>query len=166
MKLRYRPGGGLCPRTPCGGRLIVFKWPERSHRQNSLRRHCKFLSQRKEFTETFSAFIGLIKFESFQIIIRKKFINSCQICSIFRIFFFEKIDFLAKNNVDIFENSIHFLILCIVWKNETSLPSGGPLPPGPPAGRVIAFKWPGRSPPKKTLATPLNYIQWLENKKI
>ena len=26
MKLRYRPGG-LRPRTPCGGRMIAFKWP-------------------------------------------------------------------------------------------------------------------------------------------
>ena len=49
-------------------------------------------------------------------------------------FFLEKIDFLGKKNVDIFENSIHFLILCIVLKNEISLPSGGPSPPGPPAG--------------------------------
>ena len=28
MKLRYRPGG-LRPRTPCGGRVIAFKWPGR-----------------------------------------------------------------------------------------------------------------------------------------
>ena len=49
----------------------------------------------------------------------------------------------------IFENSIHFLILCIVWKNETSLPSGGPSLPDPLRGRVIAFKWPGRPPPEK-----------------
>ena len=30
MKLRYRPRG-LRPRTPCGGRAIVFKWPGRPH---------------------------------------------------------------------------------------------------------------------------------------
>ena len=29
-------------------------------------------------------------------------------------FFLEKIDFLGKKNIDIFENSIHFLILGIV----------------------------------------------------
>ena len=66
-------------------------------------------------------------------------------------FFLEKNKFLGKKNIDIFENSIHFLILCILWKNETSLPSGGPSPPPrtPCGGRVIAFKWPGRSPPRK-----------------
>ena len=35
-------------------------------------------------------------------------------------FFLGKIDFLGKKNVDIFDNSIHFLILCIVFKNEIS----------------------------------------------
>ena len=47
--------------------------------------------------------------------------------------FLEKVEFWGKKNVDIFENSIHFLILCIVLKNEISLPSGGPLHLGPPA---------------------------------
>ena len=63
--------------------------------------------------------------------------------------FFRKKDILGKKNVDIFENSIHFLILCIVLKNVISLPSGGPSPPDPLRGRMIAFKWPGRPPPKK-----------------
>ena len=36
------------------------------------------------------------------------------------------------------------------FKNETSLPSGGPSPPDPlREGGVIAFKWPDRSPPRK-----------------
>ena len=33
MKLRYRPGG-LRPLTPCGGRVIAFKWPGRPPRKN------------------------------------------------------------------------------------------------------------------------------------
>ena len=47
--------------------------------------------------------------------------------------------------MDSFSNTLHHL------KNETSLPSGGPSPPGPPARweRVIAFKWPERPPPRK-----------------
>ena len=65
-------------------------------------------------------------------------------------FFLEKIDFLGKKNVYIFENRIHFLILCIVFKNEISLPSGGgDSPPTTCGGRVIAFKWPGSPPPRK-----------------
>ena len=65
-------------------------------------------------------------------------------------FFIEKIDFCARK-IEIFENSIHFLILCLVWINKTSLPSGGPSPPPrtPCGGRVIAFQWPGRSPPPR-----------------
>ena len=35
-------------------------------------------------------------------------------------FFLEKNRFLGKKNVDMFENSIHFLILCIVLTNETT----------------------------------------------
>ena len=39
MKLRYGPGR-LRPRTPCGGRVIAFKWPERSPPpKKSRRRH-------------------------------------------------------------------------------------------------------------------------------
>ena len=60
-------------------------------------------------------------------------------------FFLGKIEFLDKKNVYIFENSSHFLILCIVLQNETSLLSGGLRPR---TRRVIAFKWPGR-PPRK-----------------
>ena len=51
----------------------------------------------------------------------------------FGIFSLEKMDFLARKNGDIFEKWVHFLILWIVFKNETSLPSEGPSPPGPPA---------------------------------
>ena len=58
-------------------------------------------------------------------------------------FFLEKIYFLAKKNVDIFENSIYFLILCIVLKNETSLPSLERSPRTPCMGRLIAFNWRG-----------------------
>ena len=59
-------------------------------------------------------------------------------------------DFSGKKNVDIFEKWIHFLILWIVLKNETSLQSGGLRPRTPcGGGRVIAFKWPGRPPPPK-----------------
>ena len=68
-----------------------------------------------------------------------------------------KMNFSGKKNVDIFEKWIHFLILCIVLKNETSLPSGGGLCPRTPCGgRVIAIMWPGRPPPRKNfLAKPL-----------
>ena len=68
--------------------------------------------------------------------------------------------FLGKKNVDIFENSIHFRILCIVWKNETSLPSGGPSPPVLPAGARDSFLVAGASPPpeKKIMATPLETL--------
>ena len=127
------PSGGLRSRTPCGGRLIVFKWPERSPRKNSFRLHCKFLDQIREFTENFSGFIGFKKFENFQIIIRKNSYIPVKYVQFFE-FFLRKNRFFGKKNVDIFENLIHFLILCIVWKNETSLPSGGPSPPGTPAG--------------------------------
>ena len=100
--------GGLRHRTPCGGRLMVFKWPQRCPRKKSFRRHCKFLNQIREFTEIFSVFIGFIIFESFQIIIRKKFINSCQICSIFRRFFgHEKCLYFWK--LDSFSNTLHRL---------------------------------------------------------
>ena len=46
-------------------------------------------------------------------------------------FFLEKNRFFGQEKYDIFENSIHFLILCIVFKNEISLPFGGPSPPDP-----------------------------------
>ena len=39
----------------------------------------------------------------------------------FLAFFLEKMDFSGKKNVDIFEKWIHFLILWLVLKNETSL---------------------------------------------
>ena len=64
-------------------------------------------------------------------------------------------DFSARKMLH-FEKWIHFLILWIVWKNKTSLPSEGPSPPGPPAGRVIAFQWMGRPPPlEKIPSMPL-----------
>ena len=113
MKLRYG-ARGLRPRTLCLGRLIVFKWPERSTRKNSLRSYCKFLNEReRQLTELFCGFIGFIKFENLQIIIRKnhKFLSNM---FNFSNFFLEKIDFWGKKNVDIFENSIYFLMLCIV----------------------------------------------------
>ena len=65
------PSGAFAPRTPCGGRLIVFSWLERSSRKNSRRRHCKLLNQIMEFTKNFSGFKGFIKFENYQIIFRK-----------------------------------------------------------------------------------------------
>ena len=73
-------------------------------------------------------------------------------------FFLGKIDSCGKNNIDIFENSIHFQIPIIVLKNETSLPSGGAFAPPRTlcGGSVVGFMWPGR-PPKKLLATPLAY---------
>ena len=81
-------------------------------------------------------------------------------------------DFWGKKNVAIFENSIHFLILCIVLKNETSLPSGGLRPRTPCGGLVMAFKWPGRPPPRKNPGDateirdcsnlPVNFVLTLE----
>ena len=63
-------------------------------------------------------------------------------------FFLEKIDILGKKNGDIFENSIHFLILCIVWKMKLGYRPGAFAPPDPLPGARIAFKWPGL-PPRK-----------------
>ena len=57
-------------------------------------------------------------------------------------FFLEKMDFFARKNVAIFEKWIHFLILCTVLKNETSLPSGGLRPWTPCVERLIVFTWP------------------------
>ena len=66
-------------------------------------------------------------------------------------FFLEKMDFSGKK----------ILLLSKNVKHETSPTSGGPSPPGPPAGGgVIAFKWPDRPPPEKILTTPLNRDQW------
>ena len=127
------PSCGLRFRTPCGGRLIALKWPGRSSPKNSWRRHCKFLNQIIELTENFSGFIGLIKFENFQIIIRKNSEIPIKYVRFFEIFLMKN-RFFGQENVDIFENSIHFLILCIVLKNETSLPSGGLRPPDPLRG--------------------------------
>ena len=45
-------------------------------------------------------------------------------------------DFSGKKNVDIFEKWIHFLILEIIFKNDTSQTFGGLSPPGPPAGAL------------------------------
>ena len=57
-------------------------------------------------------------------------------------------DFSGKKNVDILEKRIDFLILLIVLKNETSVPSGGePSPLDPPGGGVQVA---GASPPKKS----------------
>ena len=72
-------------------------------------------------------------------------------------FHFSKV-FVEKNGFFGQEKWIHFLILWIVLKNETSLPSRGPSHPDPQRGArdslyvVRAFPPP---PPKKILATPL-----------
>ena len=65
-------------------------------------------------------------------------------------FFLEKMDISGKQNVDIFEKWIHFLILWIVLEMKLRYRPGGPSPPDPLRGRVIAFKWPGRPPWKKS----------------
>ena len=88
-----------------------------------------------EFTENFSDSIGFIKIENFQIIIRKNpEIPAKYLSSIFLKFFLGKIDFLDTKNVNIFENSIHFLILCIVLKMKLRYLPGGPRPRTPAGG--------------------------------
>ena len=71
----------------------------------------------------------------------------------FRNFVEKKMDFSGQKDIDIFEKRIHFLILCIVLKNETSLTSGGGgLRPPDPLRRArdslyVAGAFP--SPPEK-----------------
>ena len=71
-------------------------------------------------------------------------------------FSLEKMDFLARKNVAIFEKWIHFLRLWIVFKNETSLPSGGPSPPDP-----LRWRLPSRFP-----LIPLNQYPGADNVRI
>ena len=49
-------------------------------------------------------------------------------------FFLEKVDLLRKKNVALFENSIKFLILCIVEKKFATVRGAFAPPPGPPVG--------------------------------
>ena len=71
----------------------------------------------------------------------------------FGIFSYEKMDFVARKNVAIFEKWIHFLILWIVFKNETSLPSGGPSPPDPLRWRLPS-RFPLIPPPRSKILEP------------
>ena len=64
-------------------------------------------------------------------------------------FFLEKVDLFGKKNVALFENSIKFLILCILEKKLRNRPGAFAPHPDPLRGRVIAFKWMGRPPPPK-----------------
>ena len=70
----------------------------------------------------------MIKIENFQTIIRKNSEIPVKYVRFFEIFL-SKNRFFGQENVDIFENSVHFLILCIFLKDETSLaprtPAGG-----------------------------------------
>ena len=56
---------------------------------------------------------------------------------------------MGKKTVDIFEKSIHFLILCIVLKNETSLPPGAFAPSDPLRGARDSLYVAGASPPQQ-----------------
>ena len=150
MKHRYRPGWPSPPGPPTGGAWLPLSGRGVPSRKKSWHGHCKFLNQIKEFTENFSGFIVFIKIENFQIIIRKNSEIPVKYVRFFEIFLSFPNRFFGQENVDIFENSIHFLILWIVLKNETSLPSGLAFAPRTPCGgRLIAFKWPRRSLPPK-----------------
>ena len=138
------PSAAALAPDPLRGALIAFKWPGRSHNKNSWRSHCKFLNQIENFTRFQKLF--------------EKFRNSCKISSIFYEIFLRKNWLLGKKNFDIFVNSFHFLILCIVLKKRNYATVRGHSPPDPKRGRVLASKWPGRShiSPKKSL-----WRQWV-----